>query len=831
MGTPRPADVLARPRSSDRGGRASSACVQPSLPVLLVVALLGVASGGCPEPAPVDEAPAGCPDGFVDDRGTCVPAHCGPGPWGWLDPAIPGPVIHVAPEGRADGDGSREDPLDSVQDGFDAARAAGAPLVALAAGRWEESLDLEGDDAPIEVRGRCAEMVEIRGDDGLPAVWAIGWSLALSGLTISGGGPGVQVETGLGQPTSELALRDVRITDVALAGMLVLDDGSSVVLERVDVVGIRPREDGNFGSGLDAEFGPTVHATDFRIESTAGLGIFLSDEGTMLSGERISVRDAGGLGAQIQSAARVEADDFTVAGTRVGIGQFRGQGINVTGGGTLVATRLLLEDNLVTGLGASGEGTRVEVYDSTIRWTRIPEQIPSGSGIGVVDGAVLEATNVLLEENELAGLLASGDGAQATLLGVRVERTGEGTSGHSAAGLAVYQGATLLASDVVVAGTTGTGLVASGGGTAVDLAGVDVLDTLASDVGTDGHGVHVQDGASLVAASLLVEDSTGFGVGAMHEGTLIDIADSEVRGTRLTPGGHSGTGIGASAGARLLAARVVSADNRLAGWLFSGPGVTAELVDCEATGTLPAADPGTGAGIIVQSAASVLATRPGVEGNAAPGAIVQAGGFLSLVDADVVANGFAGAVALDGGHLSLEGGRVRGTVPSADFGGGLGVYSWDEEAPSTVDLSGVSFEDLAGPGVYVIGEGGYRVSGCTFEDSGSGGLPGGVFAAGGVRRWTDAGEGIPASGLLVDASSFESLGGDGVLLDESTATLSSNEFLDLAGLDLYVQRCESVPPPLVDGQEPAEPWCQPYARDTQPRMEYRLYLSETGIEE
>lgn len=821
---------------SGRAPSRSSACSPLPLrrrraPAVLA-ALLLLASAGCPEPEPDPQPPSpGCPDGQIDDGGECVPLECGTGTWGWLDPADAALAVFVAPDGSDDGDGTQGAPLASIGDGWDLAREVGAEIVAVAAGTFEESLELVGQGPPVELRGRCQAMVELGGGPGEPAVHVLGAQVGLSSLTVAGGDMGFWAEAGMGALDTTVSMRDVRITGSALAGILAIDSGTSISLERVTVDGILADEDGNFGVGIEAESGAAVDASDVRIEDTEGVGLFLGGEGTAVTGERIVVDGAGGLGVHLQESALLQVDGIEVVGTLPAGGDLLGYGINVTTGSELLATRLLVEDCHVGGLSGSMEGTRIVIDDSAIRRTRRRDDAPAGNGIGVLYGASLEATDLVLEQNDTAGLVLTGEGSSALLLRVSVDRTGEGVLGAAPSGVAVYGGASLDASELAIERTAGTGLVASGPGTAVALDASEVASGFASGDGTDGHGVHVQLGASLVASGLRVLDNVGVGVGVIHEGSSIDLSDSEVRATRSTPGWFSGRGIGVTGGGLLVARRVVAADNKQAGWVFSGGGTSGDLVDCDASATDPSSEPGGGVGLIVQQGAQVTATRLTAAGNAAPGVVVQSGGTLDLVDGDLGENGFAGAAALDDGHLAMVGGNVYGTLPSAEFGGGVGVYSWDDEHPSALAVDGVAFDDLLGPAVYLAGTGDYRVSGCSFSGSGAGGLPGGVFASGGIGRRVEAAGGDPATGLLVEGCSFASLAGDGILLDESSATLAGNEFQDMAGLDVYVQRCGGVLPPLVDGEEAGGAWCQTTARNVQPGLEYAVYLSESGLEQ
>ena len=165
---------------------------------------------GCPadDPTPDPEEPPGCAEGQIDDGGSCVPVECGTGTWGWLDEQDLAGTIHVAPDGSSDGDGSRDAPLDSAQAGFDLAVSTGAPLVALAAGSWQESLQLAGGDQPVELRGRCSALVELRAGSDRPGGSITAGGLTLAGLTLSGGAHGVDIDPPPSQPSLIVTLRD-----------------------------------------------------------------------------------------------------------------------------------------------------------------------------------------------------------------------------------------------------------------------------------------------------------------------------------------------------------------------------------------------------------------------------------------------------------------------------------------------------------------------------------------------------------------------------------------------------------------------------------------------
>jgi hypothetical protein len=165
----------------------------------LAVTTLAVATvAGCPAADPVAECP---PDQVldaidVDDLG-CVDVSCGAGPWGALQV---GPAdVFVAPWGAdpdEGGDGSEGSPLARVRDGARAAAEAGGARVVLAAGTYLENLTLDAHDG-VEIVGRCTERVVLDGSrDALPTVLVGPTSVALRGLTITGGEVGLHAVGG-----------------------------------------------------------------------------------------------------------------------------------------------------------------------------------------------------------------------------------------------------------------------------------------------------------------------------------------------------------------------------------------------------------------------------------------------------------------------------------------------------------------------------------------------------------------------------------------------------------------------------------------------------------
>lgn len=147
----------------------------------------------------------------------------------------------------------------------------------------------------------------------MPAVEIPRGDVTLSGFTISGGAHGIDIDPPSGGDRPLVTFRDLRITDSETVGLMVFDAGTVVTLERVLVDGIRDDGSGVFGIGIDLERGAEARVTDLRIEQTEGVGLFLSDEGTLLTGEGIVLEEASGVALQVQLGAVAEVDDLHVS--------------------------------------------------------------------------------------------------------------------------------------------------------------------------------------------------------------------------------------------------------------------------------------------------------------------------------------------------------------------------------------------------------------------------------------------------------------------------------------------------------------------------------------
>ncbi len=319
-------------------------------PLVLGVALLGCPTA--PEPEPEPESP--CPEGQHLEGEVCVSDLCGDGPWGAIDRS--GAVVHVAPWGSPDGDGSEVAPVSTVMRGVELALEGEADVVALELGTYDERLALSRiEDAP-RIEGRCHEGVTLAGpEDEFPVISALDSDMVIRGLTLRGGTPGVFAgRTAAGLP-SYVLLADVVIEEALGHGVMASGEGVLIGLEYV-TVSARATDSGNLGRGVGVENGARISAVGLEVQQADDVAAW-----------------AGGIDSQL---------DLLASWVRGGAGG----GIRIEDGARLEADRLVVEANAGVGLDVTGPGSGAELLDSEIRGTLRLDDDPA-SGIGVLADA------------------------------------------------------------------------------------------------------------------------------------------------------------------------------------------------------------------------------------------------------------------------------------------------------------------------------------------------------------------------------------------------------------------------------------------------------------
>ena len=448
---------------------------------LLTGALLLVTSGCSQDPADDDDTTADtpiCEQGFVHDpelpeefleeyADGCVPAECGVGRWG--DLLADGDTVYVDVAADDSGNGSEEEPFNVIQDGLDAAGAAGGGPVAVAAGTYVENLYLTGDHDGVHLAGRCRELVVLDGSGGQPTdsgieadggVWGTEeWTV--SGVTVTGAPyGGIWLDGGL------LSLITARLVRNNLVGIFAAGNASDLLLDNAEIQETQALPDGTFGRGINVQEGARLEASSCVVEGNAEVGVYVSGEGTEVTLRAVEVwktqPETGGTG---------------------------GRGIEVSLGARLEASSCVVEGNAYVGIAALHAGTEVFLQGVEIRDTQPSPEGMGGCGIKVVDGARLEAVLCVVEGNVEVGILAGNEGTEVVLQGVDVGDTQPLPDGKHGWGIGIMEGARLAASSCVVEENAEVGILAVDDGTEIVLHGVEVRDTQPLPDGTHGRGI------------------------------------------------------------------------------------------------------------------------------------------------------------------------------------------------------------------------------------------------------------------------------------------------------------------------------------------------------
>ncbi|MBI5518106.1 MAG: hypothetical protein HY909_30325 [Deltaproteobacteria bacterium] len=398
---------------------------------------------------------------------------------------------------------------------------------------------------------------------------------------------------------------------------------------------------------------------------------------------------------------------------------------------------------------------------------------------------MLRADGVLVADNFQAGILADDPGTRVEVLSSVVRGTRPGPVGFVGYGLQAQEGASVRASRVLLLENTDVGVHATNLGTLVDLSDSVVRGTRPRSDGTSGHGLRAQDGAVLSAARMLVEDCAEAGAYAAGAGALLELTRSIVRGTRPRRDSAAGYGLGAQEGATLRASGVLIANTADAGILVLDRGSVADLTACAVRGTRPRSDGLFGHGIGAVLGSTLSATAVLVSDVAEVGLFVASGRaqVTDFVGLNIAPN----ARGLGLGVYAWRGAGVDGTRVALQHVGGAGV--------AALPFQGASGSGIVAGDLYLRE---VRSSTVRFSDSdrtarpegrpvayGMHAGPGcsiavtrGVFDQGGLGFFNAGGTITLRQGVIT--RQFEGAGAVDLATPESRTTLEGVSFLDNA---------------------------------------------------
>ncbi len=683
-----------------------------------------------------------CDSGQLDDDGECVPAACGTGTWGDLE--ADESTVYVDIAATEGGDGSEVAPFTSIQAGLDAAGAAGGGLVAVAAGTYPESLALNSEHAGAHLAGRCRDLVTIDASVGDEETTGLRIDPEAGEVEVSGVAVRDSHHLGVLVGSGNVRIRDCTVDGNEYIGIAAVQLGSQATALSVESCDVQ----GNALGGILAyDPGTSVTLHDTIIQDTqpaedgvAGIWVF---GGASLTMESCEVVGNSGLGlVAIDSDTSVSLGETAFRDTQPSGDDEPGMAILAYSGASLAMESCEVVENASVGVTVHGTGTTASLREVIVRDTLLSEDGVFGDGIMVYGAASLVAEACVVEGNPRGGLSISESGTTVILLDTTVQGAHpEVSAGHTGYGIQVMEGASFTAESCEVAGSQ-LGVVAFDSGTAVTLSETTIRDTVPDDSGKFGYGIEIRSGASLAMESCDVLGSTHAGVVVSDSGSSATIEDSTIAFTKRGEIYTVGMGIGVQPNAVIEASELVLSSNEGPGILLAGEGASLTCVNC------------------------------------------------SLSD-----NEFAGAVVAWESSLALENSTVEGTIADENVGGGVGIYA---EAlgggPPTLSITNTTIQQNPVAGIWLSGQGAYSLSNNVIH-GGDGWIReslskcgDAVYAREGVTAW-DGGSGL----LLQNNELLHGLGA-GLLLDNSSATLSGNSYADNA-VDLVTQGTDCATPP------------------------------------
>ena len=349
-------------------------------------------------------------------------------------------------------------------------------------------------------------------------------------------------------------------------------------------------------------------------------------------------------------------------------------------GGHLSVDRALITGNHEVGIVVGHANTHLILQDVVVRDTVPDEEGAWGRGIDVEVGASIDATDCLIEGNADVGVFLRDAGTVARFVRVEVRDTRPMADGTGGRGIEVQQGASLSAATSLVEGNADVGIYVGGEGSSVSLFGVDVSHTHPRIDGTGGRGISAEDGATLRAVGCSVDQNTDIGISASGAGATVYLAAVQIRETQPEADGTDGWGLGAQRGALLRAENCLVEHNSDVGIFVGHEGTAAHLSNVE-----------------------VLDTRLDGDGARGRGIEVNQGAVLSAENCRIANNSEAGFFAADEGTIvSLDGVDVQDTQPVASGALGWGIVV---QTGASLEAKECRIEGNTEIGITLIGEG------------------------------------------------------------------------------------------------------------------------------
>jgi hypothetical protein len=504
---------------------------------------------GCAGPAP----PGGCEgDAVADVDGACVPARCGFDVF--PEDATDGDVF-VAPWGRADARGDRDDPLDDVEAAWE---VAGERRIRIASGRdgsaFRQAALLALANGDWDIAGRCPDLVVLERRDDEPWVLeSISGEGRAAGLRFEGGGvfarggtvallrvdiveprvAGVAADSGAEATGSELLIEDPQEIDAGASGAgIAMQAGSSGVFEDVVV------RDGKLAGVVVTGPGSTLSLRRAEIDGVSGpsavpgggYGASATDRAAMML-EDVDIDCACFVGIGAVSRSAVALSRVSIA-TRLDEGPV-GAAVAVQTGGTVDGADVAIDRAYVQGVQVQGAGSTVTLSRLTVRGASARKAGGGGYAVSALSDGTLHLVSPDLSGADASGAYADLDGI-ITIDGGRIhDLRGLGRVTASGVGIGAARGGNVQAVGTEFDGNAVSGLAFGGG--LIELSGVNIVDGTPPSYANVSGGLVAQPGGTVHGDGVAIANTVQFGVTAQGQGAVIELSASTVESVRPGP--------------------------------------------------------------------------------------------------------------------------------------------------------------------------------------------------------------------------------------------------------------------------------------------------------
>ena len=440
-----------------------------------------------------------------------------------------------------------------------------------------------------------------------------------------------------------------------------------------------------------------------------GGGIVVDGATARANLEAVIIDGAQNFGLFASSGALVVARSVVMRGLGPSASGANGMCLWLMSGGRVELARAVLERCRSRAVYADGSSSAA-LSDTWISSTQSQASDgASGNAVSVRRGSFVELERVLIERSRSLGISASGAGTRVRLRHAIIRDTEARSSDQRfGRGLEVSFGASAEIEATVIERNRYDGVASGGAGSTVTLRDVIVRDTRAEAATLIlGSGVRGFDGAGLSLERVELRGNRGVAL-FINTGAQLDAADLTLADTLSD--GSTGAGLWVESGATVIAERIEASNNSAIGVQIEGEGTGANLTGLICRDTSPDANGMFGRGINISDGATATITGALIANNRGLGVAVLGSG-LNLHDSRVRSTSARNVDGLFGYGLAVQSARsaLRRVVFEQNVAVSVFVGPTDSWLHATdvsvVDTESRGSDGRAGRGIYAINGG------------------------------------------------------------------------------------------------------------------------------